>query len=134
MKQIIIIITIAIVGCASDPPIDTIKPMILNVIESRYRVPQMGMCGSFFIYDTVLQDTVKPWYNLAARDTHLPCDQYIVAHNKQGTVSTNNIMIYAHFLLYSDSIMAKSEGTSHNLYNEFKGDCSSWLLDPTKPN
>ena len=126
MKRILFIIVMVFMGCSVDPPVDPRKPMILKIIESRYRVPQYGMCGAFIIYDTVATDTTKYWYNLKARDTLLPCDQYVVAHNKQGTVRATDLMLYAHFLLRSDSILAKSEGTSRNFYNEFKGDCS-WL-------
>lgn len=126
-------ILITLAGCTYEPPVESQKPMLLNIIESRFSVPEMEMCGSFLIYDTVYRNTTKPWYNISARDTKLPCAQYVIAHNKQGIVRPNNTMIYAHFLIYSDSIVSNKEGTSRNFYNEFKGDCS-WSLDPTKPN
>jgi hypothetical protein len=133
MKRIILYLLILMSSC-TNPEIRPKYPVYVNTVESRFRVPQYDLCGSFWITDTVLSPSdTKHWYNLAARDSTLPCDQHVDAHGRSGTVRSTDIVSYAHFLIRTETtyVFYPQEGTSINLYNQFKGNCNG---DRTRTN
>ena len=117
MKYLLIFIWI--ISCTQPKYIEP-DYIYVNVIECRFRVPSLDLCGTAIIQDTSISTSPKSWYTTHLSDSILPFNQFIYGHAKSICVDTTDTFKYANYLIRTYRIVNQPFYNHHVTFERCK--------------